>query len=369
MIPRFTLFTALFLVTVSACSFERAYSRDYKNDAFNVYFVSPLGSDENDGSTHETPLKTIQHALDMAQAGETIILLKGEYFEDLKSVRSGKPTSPIRIKGLSGSVLKGKKRARIFEINHSYIELSNFSINGKLSDGNNVDDFRDKLVYIIGLKNIGVTGVKLLGMDLQYAKGECVRIKYLASNNEVAYSNIQHCGVRDFVFERGKHNGESIYIGTAPEQIVEGKNPTKVVDTSNNNWIHDNIIESFGSECVDVKEGSHSNLIENNLCTQQVDPNVGGISIRGNSNTIRNNIVFTNQGAGVRLGGDTSSDGINNIVYGNYISNNTQGALKLMSDVHQNSICGNQIIVVNEQKKVRTKNSQKLALVSCIDSQ
>ncbi len=365
MTQKFALFIVFLFVAVSACSFEHIRSHSLKKDAYNVYFVSPLGSDKNDGSTQETAFQTIQHALDVAQAGETIVLLRGEYFEDLKSVRSGNPASPIKIKGLAGSVLKGKKGSRVFEINHSYIELSNFSINGKFAEGNSVDDFRDKLVYIIGLKNIGVTGVKLLGMDLQSAKGECVRIKYLASNNEIAYSSIRHCGIRDFVFSRGKHNGESIYIGTAPEQISEGVNPTNVVDTSNTNWIHDNVIESYGSECIDIKEGSHSNLIENNLCTQQKDPNVGGISIRGNSNTIRNNIVFNNQGAGIRLGGDTPKDGVNNAVYGNYLSNNAQGALKVMADIRKNHICGNQIFIRGRQKKIRLQNAQDFSLVSC----
>mgnify|MGYP000674029292 CR=1 FL=1 len=350
-------------ISIPAFSFEQ--DRGHKNDASKVYFVSPLGSDKNNGSTQEDAFKTIQHALNLAHAGESIILLKGEYFEDLKTVRSGTLASPIKIKGLAGSVLKGRKRSRIFEINHSYIELSNFSINGKISDGRTVDDYRDKLVYIQGLKNIGVTGVKLLGMDLQYAKGECVRIKYLASKNEIAYTNIQHCGVRDFVFNRGKHNGESIYIGTAPEQVAEGKNPTNVMDTSHSNWIHNNVIESYGSECVDVKEGSHSNIIENNLCTQQKDPNVGGVSIRGNANTVRNNIIFTNQGAGIRLGGDTSEDGIKNIVYGNYLSNNAQGALKIMSNAQQNSFCGNLIFVEGTQKKTRSRYKQKVPLILC----
>ncbi|RLA83701.1 MAG: hypothetical protein DRG78_03585 [Epsilonproteobacteria bacterium] len=355
-----TVFSFLLLFSSSSYGVEKSLK-----NAQNVYFVSPSGSDMKSGKTAENSFKTIQHALNLAHAGETIVLLKGEYYEDLHSVRSGENGKPIRITGMSGSILKGEKNSRIFEINHSYIELSNFSINGKVGKGDKLKHYRDKLIYIKGLKDKGVKGVKILGMNLKYAYGECVRIKYLASYNEIAYTKIGHCGLRDFVFNRGKNNGESIYIGTAPEQIIEGKNPTKVVDSSHKNWIHHNIIESYGSECIDVKEGSHSNLLEYNICTKQKDKNVGGISIRGNKNIIRKNIIFNNDGAGIRLGGDTKDDGLNNEVYGNYLSNNAQGALKIMSNPRKNSLCGNNIFTINNQKRVRTKSRIKFIIKEC----
>jgi len=56
------------------------------------------------------------------------------------------------------------------------------------------------MVYIKGKKALGISHVRLLGMRLQNAYGECVRIKYMATNNEVAYSHIQNCGLRDYVF-------------------------------------------------------------------------------------------------------------------------------------------------------------------------
>ncbi len=334
-------------------------------NASKTHFVSPHGDDKNSGLTHDRTFKTIQRAINLSFAGETIVILSGEYYEDLHSVRSGEKDNPIRITGMKDSILKGKKRARIFEINHSYIELSNFSIDGKVGKGDKQSDYRDKLVYIKGRKDIGVEGVKLLGMNLQHAYGECVRIKYLASNNEVAYSQIKHCGLRDYVFNRGKHNGEAIYIGTAPEQIVEGKNPTKVVDSSHGNWIHHNTIIPYGSECIDVKEGSYGNILEYNLCTQQKDSNVGGISIRGNKNIIRKNVVFNNLGAGIRLGGDTPNDALDNIVYANNLDDNEGGGLKIMSDPQKNALCGNNVSIRGKQKKIRIKSGKYFILEEC----
>ncbi len=331
----------------------------------NTYFISPSGDNKNSGKTPQNAFKTIQHAINFARANETIILLKGKYYEDIKSIRSGKKDKPIKIMGMNGAILKGKKRAYIFEINHSYIELINFTIDGKEKNASSQNNYRDKLIYIKGKKNIGVTGIKIVGMKLQNALGECIRIKYFASNNEVAYNIIQNCGIRDFVFKRGKKNGESIYIGTAPKQIREGKNPTKDIDTSHQNWIHHNTIISFGSECIDIKEGSHHNIIEHNICTNQMDPNLGGISIRGNNNIVRNNIIFDNTGVGIRTGGNSINDGIENNIYENYLSNNKQGALKIMSAPNKNEICGNQIFTMMKQKKVRTKSGQKIIIQEC----
>ena len=89
------------------------------------------------------------------------------------------------------------------------------------------------------------------------------------------------------------------------------------------------------------------------------DLNVGGISIRGNNNTIRYNHVASNLGAGIRLGGDTDLDGINNEVYGNYLNNNQNGGLKIMRQP-QGPICDNTIVTLKGQKSIRVgKNMDK----------
>ena len=84
------------------------------------------------------------------------------------------------------------------------------------------------------------------------------------------------CGISDFEFNDGSKNGEGVYIGTAPEQLKDGKNPTAKIDRSNNNWVHHNQFNTQGNECVDIKEGSSFNLIENNRRTGQKDINSGG---------------------------------------------------------------------------------------------
>ena len=137
-----------------------------------------------------------------------------------------------------------------------------------------------------------------------------------------------------------KYNGEGIYIGTAPEQRSDGKNPTSDPDESSSNWIHDNIFDTQGNECVDIKEGSSGNIVENNKCTGQKDAESGGLDARGSNNIFRFNEVYANVGAGVRLGGDASQDGIDNDVYQNTIKDNKNGGIKFQRKP-QGKICGN----------------------------
>lgn len=58
-------------------------------------------------------------------------------------------------------------------------------------------------------------------------------------------------------------------------------------DKSSGNYITGNRIAAHGSECVDVKEGSYGNMIEENTCSDQLEEKSGCFSVRGDSNTVR----------------------------------------------------------------------------------
>lgn len=306
-----------------------------------TYFVSYQGNDSNDGRSRSAPLYTIQKAIDIAYPGDTIFLLPGMYFQDAVTKRSGTLNNPITIYGTKDAVVKGDKMPRIFEINHDYISLKGFTVDGLYGDPNSAKGYRDKLIYALGKSpRKGVTHLTITNMDIRNAGGECIRLRYFAQQNEIAYNTIARCGIVDFIFKKNGKNGEGIYIGTAPEQLRDGKNPTKDRDISTDNWIHHNVINTQGNECVDIKEGSYENIVEYNSCTGQKDPDSGGLDARGNNNVFRYNEIFENIGAGVRLGGDRVNDGINNAVYGNIIRNNLSGGIKVQRRP-QGNICGN----------------------------
>ena len=304
------------------------------------WFVSPHGRDAASGS-REAPFRTIQRAIDGARPGSRIHVAPGDYYEDLRTRRAGRPDAPIQLRGLPGTVLRGAGGGRVFEIRHSHWIVSDLRIDGRVGDSGRASDYRSKLLYAIGPEDgSGLTGLRVLRVAFANAGTECLRLKYRASGNEIAESEFESCGVWDFQLDRGAKNGEALYIGTAPEQMPESL--AFSIDDSNDNWIHDNRFDTRGNECIDLKEGVSGTVVERNRCTGQRDPKSGGISCRGNGNVIRNNEVFGNRGAGIRLGGDTPSDGVDNVVVGNSLVDNREGALKIMRGP-QREICGNRI--------------------------
>lgn len=58
-------------------------------------------------------------------------------------------------------------------------------------------------------------------------------------------------------------------------------------DNCDGNWIAGNKIETYGNECVEVKEGSSYNMIELNICSDQLDDKSGCFCSRGDENTFR----------------------------------------------------------------------------------
>jgi hypothetical protein len=309
-----------------------------------TYFISPSGNDAADGRSPETAFVTVQRAMDVLAPGDGVVLADGAYYQDITTVRSGEKEKPIVLKGSRKAILKGSgERDKIIEIHHSFIALVGFTVDGLGGDGRHEKAYRDKLIYAESLEPLsGVTGVRILNMHLLRAGGECLRMKYFAHENEIAYNTIEHCGAYDFIFDGGGKNGEGIYIGTAPEQIAKDKNVTRDTDASFGNHIHDNIIETHGNECIDIKEGSSGNVVERNTCTGQKDPESAGLDSRGTGNIFRENESFGNVGAGIRVGGDKDDDGINTVIENNFLHDNQNGGIKIQRSP-QGRICGNRI--------------------------
>lgn len=304
------------------------------------WFVSPEGRDSNDGTSLNHAFATIQKAVDKAMPGQAIKLQDGTYTQSFHTVRDGSRDKPITIMG-SPKVQVVGAAYRIVEIHHDYIRLTGFTVNGHNGSSQTKNDYRDKLIWVIGVHaNNGVMGLKLDHLLIENAGGECVRLRYFAQYNEISHVVIKNCGIYDFRFHDKGKNGEGIYVGTAPEQRDNGKNPTAAPDQSTHNWIHDNYIETHGNECVDIKEASHDNLVEHNECTGQSDPESGGFDARGDHNTFRYNFIHDNVGAGVRLGGDKTNDGTKNDVYGNTIKNNQGLGIKVLRGP-QGKVCDN----------------------------
>jgi len=322
-----------------------------------TYFVDPSGTPAARG-TRSDPLQSIQKALDRAMPGDTIELGAGRYFQDFRTVRNGRPGQPIVIRGGRNAVVSGAGSSRIVEVNHDYIEFHGFTIDGRHAPENGKGSYRDKLIYAVGNRpGDGVTGLRIIGMNLRNAGGECIRLRYQAQRNEIANSMIENCGVYDFVYKDGGKNGEGVYIGTAPEQLGRWGAPDNAVDQSSANWIHHNTFNTRGNECVDIKEGSSGNIVEHNRCTGQRDKKSAGLDARGSGNVFRYNVVYGNSGAGIRLGGDRDDDGVGNSAYSNSLRDNQVGSLKIQRGP-QGKICGN--VVQGKRTAVKGEFREKV---------
>ncbi|PTY06484.1 hypothetical protein DB346_00945 [Verrucomicrobia bacterium LW23] len=89
MLPIFALFAALSLLAQEA---PRA-------GAPTVWHVdSAKGTDSADGRTPGTAFATIQHAVNLAQPGDTVLLLPGIYYENVAITQGGTEAAPLRIK-------------------------------------------------------------------------------------------------------------------------------------------------------------------------------------------------------------------------------------------------------------------------------
>lgn len=281
----------------------------------------PVAPDGSEAAPYLDP----QTAIYAAQPGDTVLLAPGTYNGEFETVRSGTPGAPITIAGEEGATLRGRGvgEGRVLTVENDWIVVSGL----RITRG-------DKGIWLQEVRN-----VTLRGNTVRDTGGECIRLKYLAVRNEVADNRIGPCGAVNFNLRASRKNGEGVYVGTAPEQL--DRNPTRQSDASNQNWVHDNVITTR-AECVDIKEGASLNVVERNRCSGGLDPDGSGLDSRGNDNVFRWNTVTDVVGKGVRLGGDTATQGVNNEVFGNTLvrtGGHAVGAMRLP----QRRICGNTV--------------------------
>ncbi|CAM9999971.1 unnamed protein product, partial [Laminaria digitata] len=297
------------------------------------------------------------------KAGDTCYLADGDHNHDGLTRTHGTESNRITIKSensgkASSACIKGSNtQDRVLQIAHNY-----YTIEGLCFDGDHGNSHVATAIYVLGedeksdLDHNGVTvkssvtGLQLFDLEIKNFSSECVHFRYSVTWAEVAGCTVQRCGIDAFENGEGGKVGECFYIGTALDQISDGKAPEPKlrsgsadngdVDKCAYNWIHHNTMRSYGNECVDVKEGSSHNLIENNVCEKQMDESSGCFGLRGSDNTIRWNEIADCKGAGIRMGGNLGY-GRDNHIYGNVIKE-AQGAFSVMSP-DQGTVCENKI--------------------------
>lgn len=221
---------------------------------------------------------------------------------------------------------------------------------------------------------------------VEHAGGECVRVKANSQRNEIHHNVIGDCGYFQFKVqkeERLQKNGEAVYIGTDPAQVADtqvnkqrywGLDPALVTDRSSFNTVHHNLLRpgpesaDWGNECVDIKEDWPTvqdqlpgdaargepghNVVADNDCAGQFDPESGAFDSRGPNNVFEHNRVSgTVKGAAIRVGAKEKSVGdagsVEWVAPGNVVRLNRlesfgyRTALKVFDDQPLAEVCGN----------------------------
>ncbi len=231
------------------------------------YYVSNSGNDTNSGLTLSTAFATLQHAVSIVIAGDTVFVADGEYDGfDIRN-KNGTATSPIVFKTLGSEVLissSGPIRDDGINVeNADYVVIDGFTVNDMIGSGN---------------------GIRLVLSD------NCVVRNCSCDNNA----------------ERG------IFTGFTDDILIEYNICTNAIDehgiyvsnSSDNPTIRYNICHSNNNI------GIHMNG----------DLSAGGDGIISNA-YVYGNIIYDNGGAaGINMDGLENPVVYNNLIYNNHFS-------------------------------------------------
>ncbi|CAB1115742.1 unnamed protein product [Ectocarpus sp. CCAP 1310/34] len=283
---------------------------------------------------------SIASALAEAGAGDTVVLADGTYNEAIVTVQGGESGNPLIITGGRDALVNAGDDGKVVYVQHSWVTLEGFSVDGKISDDDEAESYVDKCVFVEGTSTSGderLEGFVMQDVYVQNCGDECVRLKSFIVGAVISDNVIQDCGVRDFVYGNSGKNGEGIYVGTSSTQWSDGP------DECNDNTITGNTITPNGNECVDIKEGSTGTIVEENTCSGQLDEDSGCFGSRGDGNVFRYNTASDCLGVGVRIGGwevDGHKYGQDNSIYENSFTRAESGGLSFFA-LPQGKVCGN----------------------------
>ncbi len=126
-----------------------------------LLYVASHGDDADDGSV-ERPWRTLQHAADSALPGDTVVVQKGTYHEEVTLGRSGDPSSPITFRAAPGEavVLDGGGQlddAFTIDSGASHLTLEGFRLT----------DYRGWTISLEGSnRDIVIAGIDSSGSDV-----------------------------------------------------------------------------------------------------------------------------------------------------------------------------------------------------------
>ncbi|MDG5775796.1 hypothetical protein VB773_17255 [Haloarculaceae archaeon H-GB2-1] len=354
-------------------------------EARDEIFVSPTGSDDATGSRKD-PLDSIQDAFDVATPGDTITALPGEYTETVTTVRSGEPDAPITLTGPPDAVFRGSPKIDDpfvwggLNIWHSHIHVRGLTFDG-LADPANPDEMSSYVRSVIGARHVAYSPDHYHRnlVIKPHAVGNSSRALIQVSRVEDAeigeFEVFGPAGMAMLKFGDKHHNGEVVYIGTAPTTLGKEQQMRQLPkiahepDTSSGVHVHhiDNSAGHPNAEFIDAKPGTSNVTIEYCTSSGSSHPTMrhgigfrSAIRLAARDSVVRWCDISNNSGHGIGIAPvysrfeDFSGEedlpeeyfdaSTGNAVYGNELTDNEESAIAVMPDTGleaQDVICGN----------------------------
>jgi hypothetical protein len=285
--------------------------------------VLHVGTDGDAGNpgTETAPLSSIGGAVDRAGPGQTVEVHPGEYVEYVEFTTAGDPDAPITLTGPPDAVLKPPEthESQVITVAASHVHITGLTItglhdpdgsgepgsyptdpdsyhSGKLVDLNTFPDGGDD--YLEGLV---VSPHRIGNAGQAFINSRTIRDSEIGG-----FEVIGPAGASWILDDTEDHNGEMVYLGTAPDN--RANRGYDEYDRTRNVRVHhiDNSAGYPHSELVDCKGGVENITVE--YCTDgggaQTDagPYSRAISLDGHDCTIRWNDIRDVEGDGLRVG-------------------------------------------------------------------
>ena len=270
--------------------------------------VKAVQAEEN--MIYVSDVDAFRNALENAKAGDTILLNPGTYEASKYAAKGaifysnseGAESAPITVKSADANnpaVLKGTSSSNgiVMYITGDYWNIQNIECSNA-QKGIVLDNSNNSIIQNVEVHTIGQEGI-----HLRDGSSYCV----------IDSVNVHDTGLEDAIY------GEGIYIGSA--ESTSGYNYNCYYNTVKSCTLGPNIT----AECVDIKEYTKGNVIENcKLYGSGMTATDSFIDIKGNETIVRNNQCYDQNNDtivdGFQLHCQVNGWGMNNEVYGNTVT-------------------------------------------------